>query len=72
MGHRTRSKSAISLRQLDLDERLEIELFAYTDFADQSGLPGRERDREELGDPGPSIRELNVLLAQRGISPLPE
>jgi hypothetical protein len=67
-----RSEAPVSLRLLEKEEYLEIELFAYTEFPEQSGLPGRERDRSEKGDPDPSIKELNVLLAERGISPLPE
>ena len=62
------SKSSISLRELDNDEILEIELFALSDFAEQSGLPGRMRDREEKIR---SIRDINALFAERGLSPLP-
>ena len=67
-----RSEAPVSLRLLELDEFLEIELFAYTEFPEQCGLPGQERDRPEKGDRDPSIKELSVLLAERGISPLPE
>jgi len=71
-GHRTRSEAPVSLRLLELDEILEIELFAYTEFPEQSGLPGQMRDRPEKGDRDPSIKELSALLAERDISPLPE
>jgi hypothetical protein len=69
-GYPTTSKAPVSLRLLELDELLEIELFAYTEFPEQSGLPGLERDRIEKGDPDPSTKELRALLAERGISPL--
>lgn len=70
MEYRRRSKAPVSLRLLELDELLEIELFAYTEFPEQSGLAGLQRDRLEKGDPDPSTKELSVLLAERGISPL--
>jgi hypothetical protein len=73
VGNRTRSKLSISLRQLNPDEVLGIELFALSGFAEQSGLPGFKRDREEkhVGKQL-STREINELFAQRGLSPLPE
>jgi hypothetical protein len=73
VGNRTRFRLSISLRQLNPDEVLGIELFALSDFAEQSGLPGLKRDREEK-QVGKllSTREINELFAQRGLSPLPE
>jgi hypothetical protein len=72
VGIRTRSKSSISLRVLDNDEILEIDLFAMTDFAEQGGLMGRERDREAKEVVKMlSTRELNAFFAERGLSPLP-
>lgn len=72
VGIRTRSKSAISLRELDKDEMLEIELFAISDFAEQGGLLGRKRDRvEKVVGKIHSTRELNAIFAERGLSQLP-
>lgn len=72
VGIQMLSKSSISLRELDNDEILEIELFSLSDFAEQSGLPGRKRDREEkVAGKIRSIREINALFAERGFSPLP-
>jgi hypothetical protein len=71
-GMRTRSKSAISLRCLDIDEVLGIELFAMSDFAEGGGLPGWKRDTpEEGGGSVRTTREINDLLAAQGIPPLP-
>jgi hypothetical protein len=72
VGVRTRSKSSISLRVLDNDEILEIELFAMMDFAEQGGLMARERDREakELVKIR-STREVNEFLVAQGLPPLP-
>ena len=72
VGVRTRSKSAIRLRELDSHEIQKIELFAMSDFAEQGGLPGRKRDRpeREVGTIR-STREVNALLVAQGLSPLP-
>jgi len=72
VGIRTRSKSSIGLRELDNDEILEIELFAMSDFAEQGGLIGWERDRKakEVGRIR-STREVNALLIAQGFSPIP-
>jgi hypothetical protein len=60
------------LRQLSLDEVLGIEMFAFAGFAEMSGLPGLERDRPErrVGKER-SLREINEMLVQRGLSPFP-
>jgi hypothetical protein len=72
VGIRTRSKSLISLRELDMDEILNIELFEMTDFAEQGGLLGRERDRDEkVVGKIHSTREVNAMLIAQGLSPLP-
>lgn len=72
LGIRTRSQSLVGLRKLDNDEILEIELFAMTDFPEQGGMLGQERDREEkrVGKIH-STRELNAILVAQGLSPLP-
>jgi hypothetical protein len=71
-AHRTRSEAPVRLRLLELEEFLEIELFAYTEFPEQSGLPGQMRDRLEKEDGEPTIKEINDLLAERDISSLLE
>ena len=71
VGLRTRSKELVSLRELDIDEIQEIELFMFTDFPEQCGLLGRERNRESIEGKGPSISELNQRLVSQGLPPLP-